>query len=342
MAIEDTPNQGSGSSRLPDKDQPGAPENDAILRNLASLMGRDERDKEAFGSNTPPLAESNKPVLPDHEQDDRRSSAENQSRDLGKSTDASSAAEIRRVQRLHKKSSSNDPRISPDQEIDVIFEEDDHQEDQSTVAKEENSQDTVHAEGEQSQSAGKNSWRNFSVVELTSLAVLLAALLCAAIMVAVSVKTAIADFSQSVQATHPTPPQSISGELVQLSGIQCYWRDRNKNDRAQEDSRILPVIRIESGKGTGALQIIFQDEFGKVRGDTHIFRLDPDTLQQSHAGISITALGTSGMTSEIQFTDHRLEVGSEANEYWTVIFKESADEENWVLIGKYRLPSDRQ
>ena len=348
MAHEDIPDQDPKASELPDEQQQAEAANDAILRNLASLMGQEETAKEAFRSNAKTLDNSDTTTDKDQSSDVQNARVGHQPAHVqDQENDASTAAELRRSQRLQK-SSSITPESSSDQEIEVVFDEDCNPAEKST---EPGAHDTAGAklvEHDTQQSAKDDSntgWKFFlpalSGLELTSVAVLLVTLLCAALMFASSINEAITSFRKAAPLEHTTPPHSISGQLLKLTGIRCHWRDRDEHDRVQEGSRILPVIQIESGKGTGTLQIIFQDEIGRVRGDTHIFRLSSGTLPHSTDGTLINALGTSGMTNEIQFTDHRLAVGAENNEYWTVSFKESADEQNWKLIGKYRLPKDR-
>ena len=36
-----------------------------------------------------------------------------------------------------------------------------------------------------------------------------------------------------------------------------------------------------------------------------------------------------------------MQEGSLNKEYWTITIKESADEENWILTGKFRMPANR-
>ena len=184
---------------------------------------------------------------------------------------------------------------------------------------------------------------NLSPVEFTAITLIFIVGVVTAVMLTGAINAALREFNQTREPAHRVPSESLAGELLQLSGIECYWRDRNENDRVQETSNILPLVTIKSATATGpgSLQILFHDELGKLRGDTHIFRIKTEGSNPPVANSPITALGTEGLLNEIQFTAYQLEDGPVRNEYWTVTFKESSDEEHWILIGNFRMPANR-
>ena len=339
MTAEDTSEKGSEASEGAGNSDLPPPQEDPILRNLASLMRQKSDDRSGFKSMGSELPEMEEAVLSEHEEIHNDGKTEKQGPHEEKTKDASAAAELRRAKRLQK--NSHDSAASEDSEIDVIFDEDNPAGSPSFGVEGDDSQVAELSGGDSSDgqlpangASGIFILRRFTMVELVAVSLLFIVLLCAAFIFSKPVRKAFVAYRQAAKPQLSAPPQSITGQFVQLEGVNTFWRNRNQDDRVQEGSRILPVISIDSVKGTGALQIIFRDEIGRMRGDSHVYRIE--------SGTSIYALGTSGMGSEVQFADHRLDAQRHSHEYWTTTIKESAGEEDWVLIGKFRLSSDRR
>ncbi len=315
MAQEDTPNQVSGNSQSP-IDDPPVDVDDAVLRNLSELMSNEEMQKASAQQRT--------------------------SHDFAKEQNSSVAAELRRSKRL------KGPSPPGESELEVIFDEDAGPEDPQTPNETEctsgaDNDPPPALDPPTPQMEATAHWikNKFSLLELSAFATLIAALLCATLIMGGTIMEGIAFFRKAAPPEYSPPPNVVSGQLVELSGIRSHWRDRREDDRVQEGSHILPVIRIESGKGTGSLQIIFRDEYGRIQGDTHTFSMAPNLGKQEGNVVEINALCTSGIANELQFTDYRLAAESNMNECWTVSFLESLDGEKWELIGKYKLAPDR-
>ena len=344
MADPENPTPPPEATAPSPRQDPENPTDDAILRNLAELMRPEETKKELFKSQQNQLEDTG-----------NEGSSENQSQtttitDIPEPNQPNipgTAADAARMRRKHR--SSNENMVS-EEEIDVIFEEDNNQSDSSTARHNQDSAPFSEADTSSGilppeDPADPHRQKSFlgtlSPIELTSITVVFIVLIVATVMVALSIGGALEEFQQTDHPTHRTPPESLSGKLLQLSGIQCYWRERNEDDRVQETSLILPVISIKSATGTGSLQILFHDELGKVRGDSHIYRIKASEPNSPTTNTPITALGTEGLLNEIQFIDYKMQEGSLNKEYWTITIKESADEENWILTGKFRMPANR-
>jgi hypothetical protein len=339
MTAEDTSKKGSGTSQGAGGSDPPPPHEDAILRNLASLMRQKSDDRSGFKSMESELSEMEEVVFSGHEEIHDDGKIEQQEPHEKKTKDASAAAELRRAKRLQK--SSYESTALEDSEIDVIFDEDNPGESPSVGVENEDAltaelsgDDSSDGQPPSNEASGNFILRRFTMLELAAVSLLLIVILCAAFMFSNPVRKTFMAYRQAAQPQLSVPPLSITGQFVQLEGVHSFWRNRNQDDRVQEGSRILPVISIDSAKGTGALQVTFRDEIGRIRGDIHVYRIE--------SGASIYALGTSGMGSEVQFADHRLDAQLHSHECWTTTIKERVGEEDWVLIGKYRLSPDRR
>lgn len=327
MTNEDKTTTGSSKPDSAEQVQSPPPEDDAILRNLEALIGNDLQNKGNFKA-APPLAESdNELQVADNEEI-------NTSAEKPEVRDVHHAAQLRRSTRLLDNTTSEH---HSENEIDVIFDEETDASEQSTIAITENpSSDDSPPPHQPDEDGAQQSMaaRSLSTFELCGICFLFMALAGLGIIFAMKISSLVNDYRQSATATLTTVPETATGKLLKLEGIQFYWRDANSNDRVQEGSNILPVIQIESIKGTGALQIIFRDELGKIRGDSHI--------QEITSVGKFSAHGTSGMANDVEFTDHKLETGLESNEYWTATINESSDQINWAQIGQYRLTAERR
>ncbi len=349
MADPENPNFTPETTASSKRQNPEKPTNDAILRNLAELMGQEEAKKRLFKAPQNPLEDTETEGFSKDESQPGSSPDLPEPQKPSISGSASDAARMRRQHRSANKDHSKEAPVSGE-ELDVIFEEDNNLSDSpvaelneapATVSEADTPSDILPPADPPDPRKRKSFLGKLAPIEFSAIAVISITLIVAAVMLARSIGNARAEFQQTDNPPHHTPPESLTGTLLQLSGIQCYWRERNENDRVQETSLILPVISIKSGTGTGSLQIIFRDELGKVRGDTHIYRIKDSEPDSPTTSTAITTLGTEGLLNEIQFTDYRMQEGSLKKEYWTITFKESADEENWILIDKFRMPASR-
>jgi hypothetical protein len=322
------------------------PTNDAILRNLTELMRQDETKKAPFNSQQNLIGVTENEDSSEGGSQPALAPDIPEPRQLPISGTATDAARIRRQQRSANQDSSNENADS-EEPLDVIFEEDNNKsessaaqldQDHPTLSEADTSSDILPPTDPRRH---KSFLGTLSPIEFASLTMIFIALIAATVMVTLSIGDAREQFQQTDHPAYRTPPESLTGTLLQLSGIQCYWRKRNKGDRVQETSLILPVISIKSATGTGSLQILFHDELGKVRGDSHIYRIKTSEPNSPTTNPPITALGTEGLLNEIQFTDYKMQEGPLKKKCWTITIKESADEENWIQTGKFRMPASR-
>ena len=334
MTTEDTHTPESKPQDSPEEIQSTPPQDDAILRNLESLMGGEKDKRDDFNTKNGPLHSR------DSMDEANKEAVSPVSRPAKKGRNVLHAAEQRRSRRLKERSPAH--RSQTDGEIDVVFDEDTvtNQGTKSTSLSNLPTGDEMPPEirpeeppptDEQTLPPARS---GFTVLELSFTGLLFAALLGVGVMFAMSINHLLNKYDQASLKVLDVVPDSARGELLQLEGIHSYWRDSGPNDRVQQGSRILPVISIDSINGKGSIQVIFRDDLGRIRGDSHVHPIT--------SGESFSAHGTSGMTSEVEFSDYKLEIGIEANEYWTATIKESTDRENWAQIGQYRLSAERR
>ncbi|MCH2059172.1 MAG: hypothetical protein MK183_00970 [Verrucomicrobiales bacterium] len=334
MTTEDTHSPESKPQESPEAVDPDPPQDDAILRNLASLMGGEKEKRDDFKTKSSPL---HSPDSLDNAHEEAVSPAPSTAE---KGRDVLHAAEQRRSKRLKERATGD--RSQTDGEIDVVFDEDSVTNQGTEAAKLSNlpSGEAMPAGIRPEESLPPDEANlpptrpGFTAIELGFTGLLGATLIGLGLMFAMSISQLLNKYDQASLKILDVVPDSAQGELLQLEGIQSYWRDAGPNDRVQEGSRILPVISIDSINGKGAIQVIFRDDLGRIRGDSHVHAIT--------SGKSFSAHGTSGMTSEVDFSDYKLEIGLEANEYWTATIKESTDQENWAQIGQYRLSAERR
>ena len=132
----------------------------------------------------------------------------------------------------------------------------------------------------------------------------------------------------------------IRGELIELEGIDAYWRDRKPLDRVDETSTILPVVEVASGSGTGMLQILIIDENGETRGDSHTHKVERGNFEPG--GSSILALGTEGLNNEVQFAAYRDMNDGDSEDRWSVSIRESVDGVEWTELVEFLIPAERR
>ena len=327
MTNEDKTTTGSSQQEPAEQIQNPPAEDDAILRNLQALMGNDNQNKGDFKDPPPLVKKDNELHVADNEEI-------NDSAQQLDDRDVHHAAELRRSKRLQDDSTRDHQSQN---EIDVIFDEETHTQEHSIIALEDDpSTDDSSTPRQLETDAATQSTANRSLTafELCGISLLFTVLAGLGIIFAMKISSLVNHYRESALSTLATVPEAASGKLLRLEGMQSYWRDITPNERVQEGSNILPVITIGSIKGTGVLQIIFRDELGKIRGDSHIHEI-------TSAG-KFSAHGTSGMANDVEFTDHKLENGLESNEYWTATINESRDKINWTQIGQYRLTAERR
>jgi len=327
MTNEDKTTTGSSQQDPAEQIHNPPPQDDAILRNLEALIGNDHQNRGRFQAATPLAEHVNE--LHDADNEDI-----NESTDLPENRDVHHAAELRRSKRLQNASTSEHESHN---EIDVIFDEETDTPEHSTIGLTDVPSSDHSSRPHQPDTASapqRMAARSLTAFELCGIGLLFAVLAGLGIIFSIKINSLVNHYRQSAFSTLSTVPEAAAGKLLQLEGIKSYWRDTTPNDRVQEGSNILPVITIESIKGTGVIQIIFKDELGKIRGDSHI--------QEITSVGKFSAHGTSGMANEVEFTDHKLENGLESNEYWTATINESRDQINWTQIGQYRLTAERR
>ena len=327
MTNEDRTTTGSSQPDPAEQAQNPPPEDDAILRNLVALMSNEIQNKGNFKTPSP-LMESNDDAHDTDNESFNDSATQQNERDINH------ADKLRRSKRL-RVGSINEPQS--ENEIEVIFDEEADASDHSTNGLADNpSSDESSMLDQPDKDAPPQSigTRSLTAFELCGIFFLFTMLAGFGIIFAMKIISLVNDYRQSAFSTLATVPEAASGKILQLKGIEFFWREKTPNDRVQEGSNILPVITINSIKGNGTIQIIFKDELGKIRGDTHIHEITSTGNFSAH--------GTSGIANEIEFTEHKMETGLESNQYWTATINESNDQINWTQIGKYRLTAERR
>jgi hypothetical protein len=197
--------------------------------------------------------------------------------------------------------------------------------------------------GASEEGAGKKSGLklpSFRPLELAGIAAVMIVCLGALVMLSNTVSGMLKPAREAAKQTEKSVPSKVEGEKLSLTGIECYWRNRNELDRVDRFSTILPIVKIASGNGNGQMQIRFRDPEGKMRGDAHTFKLDGSSF--SPGGASAEALSTEGLSNEVQFAAYRSGDEGAENDRWTAEILESVDGINWTEIVAFEVPVERR
>lgn len=142
----------------------------------------------------------------------------------------------------------------------------------------------------------------------------------------------------------------VKGQLVTLSAVETYWRNRQEGDNAQSQEKVIPIAKLTlngDSSAKGFVRVEFLDSDRKIRGDIAVLTVEGGKFQDTSNGEKISAdglqaevAGTVGFQSETLFGSYLIE----DEPSWVLRLREGADytEGPWSVLGSAEISNEKR